>query len=112
MPRPPRSKVQDGVGWVGTQRPRNSRSSRLPIKILCSVRRFPQRKPGTSQELIILAHVPVIGVDIWEHAFYLQYKNVKPDVSGFFLEACRYAEEVLEIVADDVWGSISRLFGM
>ncbi|RSH91416.1 hypothetical protein EHS25_009715 [Saitozyma podzolica] len=25
------------------------------------------------------AHVPIIGIDIWEHAFYLQYKNVKPD---------------------------------
>jgi Fe-Mn family superoxide dismutase len=24
--------------------------------------------------------VPIIGIDIWEHAFYLQYKNVKPDV--------------------------------
>ncbi|KAH8111684.1 Mn superoxide dismutase [Phellopilus nigrolimitatus] len=27
----------------------------------------------------LLSHVPVIGIDIWEHAFYLQYKNVKPD---------------------------------
>ena len=30
-----------------------------------------------------IAHVPIIGIDIWEHAFYLQYKNVKPDVSGW-----------------------------
>jgi len=27
----------------------------------------------------LLSHVPIIGIDIWEHAFYLQYKNVKPD---------------------------------
>jgi hypothetical protein len=30
----------------------------------------------------VIAHVPIIGIDIWEHAFYLQYKNVKPDVSS------------------------------
>lgn len=34
-----------------------------------------------------VAHVPIIGIDIWEHAFYLQYKNVKPDVSVSLLAA-------------------------
>ena len=33
----------------------------------------------------LAAHVPIIGIDIWEHSFYLQYKNVKADVSSHVL---------------------------
>lgn len=34
----------------------------------------------------LLTLTPIIGVDIWEHAFYLQYLNVKVDVCyTFFL---------------------------
>ncbi len=39
----------------------------------------------TSNQDPLLTLTPVIGVDIWEHAFYLQYLNVKVDVSVHFL---------------------------
>ena len=35
----------------------------------------------TANQDPLLSHVPIIGIDIWEHAFYLQYHNVKADVS-------------------------------
>ena len=35
----------------------------------------------TANQDPLLTHVPIIGIDIWEHAFYLQYYNVKADVS-------------------------------
>ncbi|KAJ1922398.1 Superoxide dismutase [Mn], mitochondrial [Tieghemiomyces parasiticus] len=57
------AKVQgSGWGWLGY----NPASRRLEIATCAN------QDPLTGL-------VPLLGVDVWEHAYYLQYKNVRPD---------------------------------
>ncbi|KZV85638.1 Mn superoxide dismutase [Exidia glandulosa HHB12029] len=51
-----------GWGWLGY----SPKSKKLEIVT-------------TANQDPLITHIPIIGIDIWEHAFYLQYKNVKPD---------------------------------
>ncbi|KZS95472.1 manganese and iron superoxide dismutase [Sistotremastrum niveocremeum HHB9708] len=51
-----------GWGWLGY----NKETGKLEIVT-------------TANQDPLLSHTPILGIDIWEHAFYLQYKNVKPD---------------------------------
>ncbi|KAL5476875.1 hypothetical protein ACEPAI_3061 [Sanghuangporus weigelae] len=51
-----------GWGWLGL----NPTTKKL--EIVTTVNQDP-----------LLTLLPIIGIDIWEHAFYLQYLNVKPD---------------------------------
>ena len=53
-----------GWGWLGY----NKNHKRLEIAS-CS-----NQDPLSTQGL-----VPILGIDVWEHAYYLQYKNVRAD---------------------------------
>ncbi len=53
-----------GWGWLGY----NKTSNRLSIAT-CS-----NQDPLVTQGL-----VPLLGIDVWEHAYYLQYKNARPE---------------------------------
>ncbi|KAJ8399451.1 hypothetical protein AAFF_G00411630 [Aldrovandia affinis] len=54
-----------GWGWLGF----DSGSGRLRIAA-CSNQDPLQGTTGL---------IPLLGIDVWEHAYYLQYKNVRPD---------------------------------
>lgn len=53
-----------GWGWLGL----NPKTKTLALAA-CS-----NQDPLSTQGLI-----PLLGIDVWEHAYYLQYKNVRPD---------------------------------
>ncbi|WRT70088.1 uncharacterized protein IL334_007082 [Kwoniella shivajii] len=64
-----------GWGWLGF----NKSTKKLEVVTT------PNQDP-------LLSHVPIIGIDIWEHAFYLQYKNVKPDYLNAIWDVINFQE--------------------
>lgn len=53
-----------GWGWLGF----NKAADRLVLATCAN-----------QDPLSTLGHIPLLGIDVWEHAYYLQYKNVRPD---------------------------------
>ena len=53
-----------GWGWLGY----NKAAKRLEVNTCAN-----------QDPLSSLGLVPLAGIDVWEHAYYLQYKNVRPD---------------------------------
>ncbi|KAF6751610.1 manganese superoxide dismutase [Ephemerocybe angulata] len=70
-----------GWGWLGF----NSGNKKLEVVT-------------TSNQDPLISHVPIIGVDIWEHAFYLQYKNVKPDYLNAIWNVINFKEAEKRLV--------------
>lgn len=71
-----------GWGWLGL----NKANSHLEI-VTCD----------NQDPLITKGLVPLLGIDVWEHAYYLQYKNVRAD----------YVKAIWEIVS---WKNVAERY--
>jgi len=46
-----------------------------------------------------VAQIPIVVLDMWEHAFYLQYKNVKPDYVSAWWNVVNWADAAKRFAA-------------
>nr|APH81360.1 mitochondrial Mn-SOD [Tigriopus kingsejongensis] len=67
-----------GWGWLGYHKP----SGRLQIAS-CANQDPLEATTGL---------VPLFGIDVWEHAYYLQYKNVRPDYVKAIFEVANWKD--------------------
>lgn len=72
-----------GWGWLGY----NQKDKKLQITT-CANQDPLQATTGL---------IPLLGIDVWEHAYYLQYKNVRPD----------YVKAIFDIIN---WNDVSARF--
>lgn len=47
---------------------------------------------GNQDSPLVTGNVPILGLDVWEHAYYLKYQNRRPEYIGAFYNVIDWAE--------------------
>ena len=47
---------------------------------------------GNQDSPLMHGHTPILGLDVWEHAYYLKYQNRRPEYIGAFYNVIDWAE--------------------
>ena len=79
-----------GSGWVWLVYPEPSR--RVDGKVLAIGSTANQDSPLMGETVAGLAGVPLLALDVWEHAYYLKYQNKRPDYIEAFWSVVNWEE--------------------
>lgn len=62
------------------------------------------RNTSNAQSPLLLNLNPLLTVDVWEHAYYIDYRNLRPDYLGAFWNLANwdFANQNLKMAKDDV----------
>lgn len=63
------------------------------------------------QDIVPAGKKPLLGIDMWEHAYYLQYLNDKPEYVNGIWNIINWAVVEKRLVGgkEEVWGDLGRL---
>ncbi|MBK0024971.1 superoxide dismutase [Stenotrophomonas sp. S48] len=73
-----------GSGWAWLT---SDRSGRLQIESSAN-----QDNPLMGAAVGLSGNMPILALDVWEHAYYLHYQNRRPDYIGAFFQIIHWAE--------------------